>query len=238
MNRFYGRWLVFLGFALFATCTTSVQGAPKGSKVATQKTTSSRSGKSSRTLDPRPIELTSKSFSSKVSDGNVWLVELYTPWCPFCQEFAASYNNIAEIFHLSPEEGVRVARVNIQEELALKTRFGVTSIPCFFLIDGWSVYEFEEKISEVNLLNFVRGGYKQEEALPLFVSPMGPMGMLQGLFVSSGYLVADLFLFLPHSYGVSPVVAGMLLSASTVVAGMVSIVIFAIVTTPIMMKHR
>ena len=32
-------------------------------------------------LSLRVIELTSKNFGDSVGDGNVWLIEFYTPWC-------------------------------------------------------------------------------------------------------------------------------------------------------------
>jgi hypothetical protein len=40
--------------------------------------------------DLRVVELTSKNFASTIGDGNIWLIEFYTPWyvpCinnPFC----------------------------------------------------------------------------------------------------------------------------------------------------------
>ncbi len=83
--------------------------------------------------------------------------------CKHCQEFANSYNNVAATFHSSPKEGIRVAKVDCEMEKALKTRFGVTSFPSFFLVDGWSVYEFENNRSEATLMDFARGGYKKQQ---------------------------------------------------------------------------
>jgi hypothetical protein len=31
----------------------------------------------------------------------------------------------------------------------------------FYLVDGWSVYQFENLRSEANLMDFARGGYKK-----------------------------------------------------------------------------
>jgi hypothetical protein len=33
-----------------------------------------------KSLSLRVIELTSKNYASSVGDGNVWLIEFYTPW--------------------------------------------------------------------------------------------------------------------------------------------------------------
>lgn len=83
--------------------------------------------------------------------------------CRHCQDFASSYNNVAATFHSSPSEGIRVAKVDCKAEKALKTRFGVASFPSFFVVDGWSVYEFNNLRSEAALMDFVRGGYKKQE---------------------------------------------------------------------------
>lgn len=50
-----------------------------------------------------------------------------------------------------------------KKEKALNTRFGVKSFPSFFLVDGWSVYEFDKPRSEANLMDFARGGYKKQD---------------------------------------------------------------------------
>jgi thioredoxin-like negative regulator of GroEL len=70
---------------------------------------------------------------------------------------------VAATFHSSPQEGIRVAKVDCQSEKALKARFGVTSFPSFYLVDGWSVYEFDNPRTEAALMDFVRGGYKKQE---------------------------------------------------------------------------
>jgi hypothetical protein len=56
-----------------------------------------------------------------------------------------------------------VATVDGSVERALLARFAVTSFPKFFLVDGWSVYEFEGNRNEVSLMDFARGGYKKNE---------------------------------------------------------------------------
>lgn len=83
--------------------------------------------------------------------------------CRYCQNFASSYSNIAATFHSSPSEGIRVAKVNSHAEVALSSRFGVPGYPSFYVVDGWSVYEFEGQRSEAKLIDFARGGYKQQD---------------------------------------------------------------------------
>ena len=82
--------------------------------------------------------------------------------CRHCQDFATSYASIAAAFHSSPKEGIRVGKVNCSVERALMARFGIEGFPSFFLIDGWTVYPFDDSRSVPNLMNFARGGYKKE----------------------------------------------------------------------------
>jgi protein disulfide-isomerase-like protein len=109
------------------------------------------------------IDLTSKNFAAHIGDGNVWLIEFYTGWCKHCQTFKPFYDNVAMTFHSSPDEKIRVAKVDCSVEKALMTRFGVTGFPSFFIVAGYEVYEFEGTRSEANLISFARGGYKKQD---------------------------------------------------------------------------
>jgi thioredoxin-like negative regulator of GroEL len=83
--------------------------------------------------------------------------------CKYCQSFESSYQNIAASFHSSPNEKIRVSKVDCASEKALKTRFGLQSFPSFYIVDGWSVYQFENVRSEASLMDFARGGYKKQD---------------------------------------------------------------------------
>ncbi|CAJ1919533.1 unnamed protein product [Cylindrotheca closterium] len=180
----------------------------------------------------RPIQLTSRDFSKYTGDGNVWLIEFYTPWCTHCQEFSKPYANIASAFHSSPEEKIRVGKVDCSEEKSLMNRFHVTGFPTLFVVDGYSVYEFNGKRSEANLMNFVRGGYKKEEAIPFIVSPMGPMGQLQQLLVHLGHMFVDTFRWVQSLSGMSPIMTGMIVCTFGVFWGMAGIILLTILTKP------
>ncbi len=122
-------------------------------------------GTTSDSADLGVIDLTSKSFGSTVGfgDGEVWLIEFYTPTCSHCVHFAPTYENIAKTLHSSTKgKKIRVARVNCSVEKALMTRFGIQAFPSFFLVAGWDVYEFEERRSQTTLTNFAEGGYKKQ----------------------------------------------------------------------------
>ena len=216
------------------------------------------------------IDLNSRNFDSMVADGNVWLIEFYTPWyvwfsgckndvfcprhryaafwfvfwslrpvvaqfpfafplflpmlsisvessrCRHCQDFATSYANIAASFHSSPNEGIRVGKINCSVERALTARFGIEGFPSFFLIDGWSVYPFDDPRSVPNLMNFARGGYKKEmvgkSAMPkhsfrsrfsrMISKTLTPSLLFWGYgvwldFVDCAYLIISIYVVLP-----------------------------------------
>ena len=134
-----------------------------GAAVAPKNPTSSDKASDSSGLGV--IDLTSKSFGSTVGfgDGEVWLIEFYTPTCSHCVNFAPAYEKIAKTLHSSTKDKKnRVARVNCSVEKALMTRFGIKAFPSFFVVAGWEVYEFDGKRSETTLTNFAKGGYKKQ----------------------------------------------------------------------------
>jgi hypothetical protein len=160
------------------------------------------------------------------------VVIVSTGRCRHCQDFAKSYAHIASSFHSSPTEKIRVAKVDCSKEKALMNRFGITGFPSFFLLDGYSVYEFEKKRTEPNLLDFARGGYKLQESIPFWISPMGPMGQLQQFLIHLGIYIMDAFQGIQSRYGISPILAGMILCALGIFGAMISIILLTIINTP------
>jgi protein disulfide-isomerase-like protein len=135
-----------------------------GGVHAVEHTTATTAAASSSTTIPlEVIELTSQNFASHVGDGNVWLIEFYTPWCSHCTTFKPAYDSIALTFHSSPQEKIRVAKVDCSVEKALMTRFGVNAFPTFFIVSGYDVYEYDGVRNEPNLITFARGGYKKQD---------------------------------------------------------------------------
>lgn len=100
------------------------------------------------------------------------------------------------------------------------------------MVDGYSVYEFTDKRSEANLINFARGGYKNEEAIPFIASPMGPMGQLQQALVHLGHMLVDTFRWIQALSGMSPIMTGMIVCALGMVGGMIGIILLTILTKP------
>lgn len=189
------------------------------------------------------IQLNARNFSPNISDGNVWLIEFYAPWCSHCVTFHATYQEVAHYFHgtYNKEIGdleqksarkVKVARVDGEAERALASRFGVYSYPSFFVVDGWSAYSFDGVRSRKALIDYATGKYLETSPLPFYSSPMGPIGLTQGAMIQSGLALADTFQWLQNKAGLSPLMAGGFMFGSAFIGCFLTIVFMAIVITP------
>jgi hypothetical protein len=74
--------------------------------------------------------------------------------------------------------------------------------------------------------------FLHQQSIPWMVSPMGPMGILQGTLIYVGTSVVAFFELLQTKYSISPVVAGLVFCMIGVVGGMISIVLLTILSTP------
>ncbi|MCC8179456.1 MAG: thioredoxin [Planctomycetes bacterium] len=92
-------------------------------------------------------EFTDANFTESTKSG-VTLVDFWAPWCPPCRAQGPIVEKLAE----NIDEDVTIAKVNVDENADVATKFGVSSIPTLVVLkDGR-----EEK-------RFV--GLQQEDAL-------------------------------------------------------------------------
>ena len=72
------------------------------------------------------IELTSENFEQEVlqADKTV-LVDFWASWCGPCKMLSPVVDQLAEEL-----EGVKVAKINIDEQMELAEKYNVSSIPC------------------------------------------------------------------------------------------------------------
>ena len=201
--------------------------AAAASKTGEKKTATAKSEK-----DLKVIQLNSRNFDKHLSDGNVWLIEFYSPNCIHCVEFAPTYMDIARQYHGSDANKIKVGKVNGEVERALVSRFAIYAFPSFYIVDGWSVYHFQQPRVRNLLTNYAEGGYKQTDSIPFYSSPMGPLGLMQGMLMSTGHTLSDVFGWTQQSFGLSPLVLGTIVFGSMFLGCFFIIVFLALVIPP------
>lgn len=178
------------------------------------------------------VQLNSRNFGKNLTDGNVWLIEFYSPNCVHCVEFAPIYEGIARHYHGSIAHKIKVGKVNGEVERALVSRFAIYGYPSFYVVDGWKAYHFQQSRRKEFLMSYAEGGYKKSGSMSFYSSPMGPLGQMQGMVMSTGHTLFDLFLWFQRTFGLSSIVVGMILFGSIFLGCFFLIVSLALVIPP------
>ena len=69
-------------------------------------------------------ELNINNFEEKIKDKNV-IVDFYAPWCPPCKILASNL----EDFDVVKPDNVEIFKVNIDDQLVLAKKYGVSKLP-------------------------------------------------------------------------------------------------------------
>ena len=81
------------------------------------------------------LKITNENFEQEVMQaGQPVLVDFYADWCGPCKMMGPVVEEIA-----AEEAGVKVCKINIDEEMGLAQRFGVMSIPTFIAFKNGEV---------------------------------------------------------------------------------------------------
>lgn len=81
----------------------------------------------------KEITLTNENFEEALQNNGVMLVDFWATWCGPCKMLSPVISEIAEEY----EGKVTVGKINVDEEVELATKYGITSIPTLILFkDG------------------------------------------------------------------------------------------------------
>ncbi|MEG1525352.1 MAG: thioredoxin [Clostridia bacterium] len=83
------------------------------------------------------ITITSDNFETEVlKAANPVLVDFWAPWCGPCRMVSPIVDEISE-----ETAGIKVGKINIDEQSALAAQYGVMSIPTLMVFSGGQVKE-------------------------------------------------------------------------------------------------
>lgn len=101
-------------------------------------------------------ELNMNNFESKIKDKNV-IVDFYAPWCPPCKIVA---NNL-EDFDVTKPENIQIYKVNVDDELTLAKKYGVSKLPTLiYFKNGKAVKDYVGVLTPKELLEASKENFK------------------------------------------------------------------------------
>jgi thioredoxin 1 len=101
-------------------------------------------------------ELTVDNFDAKIKDKNV-IVDFYAVWCPPCKILASNL----EDFDLVKPDNVEVFKVNIDEQMVLAKKYGVSKLPTMvYFKNGKPVNDYVGILSVKELMETSKENFK------------------------------------------------------------------------------
>lgn len=99
-------------------------------------------------------------FSDIINSNQKVLMEFYASWCPHCKAFYPTLDAASKTLN---EEGIAVARTEIDTFEQIASAYGIESIPILtFFVNGELVAESAGSRDEQGIFEFVRSALAQQ----------------------------------------------------------------------------
>lgn len=86
---------------------------------------------------PHPMNLTDESFSTKIEEGGVVLVDFWAAWCGPCRAIAPIIEELAGEY----DGKATIAKVDVDNNPRVAMQFGIRSIPALLIFKGGKVVD-------------------------------------------------------------------------------------------------
>jgi thiol-disulfide isomerase/thioredoxin len=157
------------------------------------------------------IDISPKNFDEMLASQPL-LIEFYAPYCGFCTRFEGSYKEVGQI--LEKEHQITTSRADVSNNMALASRFDISSIPTVFLVRDNLIWRFSGQLSVESLVKFSTEAYLTEDPIPYWRSALGPMGILKGAVLKVERGLADFVAYLSTSFNVPTYLSYILVALS------------------------